>query len=63
MKFKCPVCKKPAEMRERTEDEYDGPGSTTYVFMECTKCGIRSEEGIGFNSFRDELEKKWAAKK
>lgn len=55
----CPVCKSPAAMEERTDYDTDGPGSTTYAYMECSRCGIRSREGIGYRDFRKQLLREW----
>lgn len=55
----CPVCRADASLRARFEEDSDGPGGVTYVYMECAFCGIRSRELVGYQENRAKLMREW----
>ncbi len=55
----CPVCSGPARQHTRSEDRTDGPGCTYWAYMECTSCGLRSREVVGWEGARAKLTAEW----
>jgi|SRR5208337_3013853 len=55
----CPACRNKAQMQFREESDHDGPGNTTYAYMACLSCGIRSGEIIATAPGKEALVRDW----